>query len=156
MFMIHNGKTCVYFEKGKFDDYCVYINDNNHFKYAPKDDEYFQWILDLANKYGTSLVWTDFSKLYDIVDENLNEEKAMLLIKEIDSHYNEDTFLWWIIFYMTMVAECKKEFAILKKRIKRLGVYNVLFDECDINDVTSYMKNKSWRYLDKIMRERGI
>ena len=57
---------------------------------------------------------------------------------------------------MSMVAECNKKHSILKKRIKHLGVYNILFDKYDIDYVTKYMRGKSWRYLDKLMKERGI
>ena len=57
---------------------------------------------------------------------------------------------------MTMVAECKKKNAILIKRIKHLGVYNVLFDSYDINYVAKHMRGKGRRYLDKLMKERGI
>ena len=71
-------------------------------------------------------------------------------------HYNDDTILWWLIFYMTMLAECKKENSILKKRIKKLGVYNILFDEYSIDYIIKYMKGKNWRYLDNLMKERGI
>ena len=57
---------------------------------------------------------------------------------------------------MTMLAECKKENAILKKRIKKLGVYNLLFDKYSIDYVTTYMRNQTWRDLDKLMKERGV
>ena len=39
---------------------------------------------------------------------------------------------------------------------KTFRVYNVLFDKYEIDYVVKYMRGKSWRYLDKLMKERGI
>lgn len=156
LFLIDNNKTCIYFDKGKFDKYCVYINGRNKFRYAPTDDVYFNWIRILAKQYGNLQVWNDFCTIYDIVDTGETENEVLSIIKNIDLHYNDDTILWWLIFYMTMLAECKKENTILKKRIKKLGVYNILFDEYSIDYITKYMKGKNWRYLDDLMKERGI
>lgn len=156
LFLIDNNQTCIYFDKGKFDKYCVYINGRNKFHYAPTDDVYFNWIRILAKQYGNFQVWNDFCTIYDIVDTGETENEVLFIIKNIDLHYNDDTILWWLIFYMTMLAECKKENTILKKRIKKLGVYNILFDEYSIDYVIQYMKGKNWRYLDDLMKERGI
>ena len=156
LFLIDNNKTCIYFDKGKFDKYCVYINGRNKFRYAPTDDVYFNWIRILAKQYGNLQVWNDFCTIYDIVDTGETENEVLSIIKNIDLHYNDDTILWWLIFYMTMLAECKKENTILKKRIKKLGVYNILFDEYSIDYVIQYMKGNNWRYLDNLMKERGI
>ena len=139
LFLIDNNKTCIYFDKGKFDKYCVYINGRNKFRYAPTDDVYFNWIRILAKQYGNLQVWNDFCTIYDIVDTGETENEVLSIIKNIDLHYNDDTILWWLIFYMTMLAECKKENTILKKRIKKLGVYNILFDEYSIDYIIKYL-----------------
>lgn len=156
LFFLDNGDTCVYFDRGKFDKYCVYINTCSRFKYAPKDEEYFKWIHALSKQYGTYQVWKDFCSLYQIVDTGESDKDVLTLIKSIDMHYNDDTILWWLIFYMTMLAECKKENTILKKRIKKLGVYNILFDMYEIDYVVQYMKGMKWQELDELMIERGI
>lgn len=147
----------IYFDRGKFDEYCVYhINDKGK-KSIPLDEHYFKWIKDLANQYGTDKVYKDFLKIYEISNEDLKENLCLKISNMIDMHYpHEDTTHWWVIFYMTMVAECKKKNAILKKRIKHLGVYNVLFDNYDIAFIISYMRGKKWQELDKLMQERNI
>lgn len=151
----------IYFSEGGFDNYCVYINETPHtFRYAMKDKEYFKWILLLSKKYGIVQVWDDFCSIYDIVsmdpDAKPDVDKAMSEVATVDMHYNEDTVKWWLVFYMTMVAECKKRNAILKKRIKKLGVYNLFFDGYDISYVITYMRGMHWKELDKLMKERGI
>lgn len=146
----------IYFDSGKFDDWCVYYINTEDKKFVPLDKHYFQWILDLSKKYGVEQVYNDFLKVYEAADEVFDEDDCLSLCEEVDKNYEEGTTHWWVIFYMTMVAECKKENAILKKRIKHLGVYNVLFDGYDIDYVTKYMKGKGWRDLDALMKERGI
>lgn len=101
-------------------------------------------------------MWSDFCFIYDIVDNNETEEQVLNLIYSIDMHYNDDTILWWLIFYMTMLAECKKKHTILKKRIKKLGVYNIFFDEYDIDYIIQYMRGMKWQELNELMVERGI
>lgn len=156
MFLINNNNICIYFGQGNFDKYCVFVNCPSHFKYAPTDDVYFKWLLKLSKQYGVDIVWDDFNRIYNIVGDDIEEDLALKTITMIDKHYNEDTIMWWLVFYMTMIAEQKKENAILKKRIKRLGVYNILFDHYDIDYVITYMKGTNWRTLAKMMKERGI
>ena len=156
MFFLNNGRTCIYFDRGKFDSYCVYVNRVGYERCAPTDDIYFKWIKGLAHRYGVIQVYTDFCLLYDIVDDKINKNKVIALVSNLDLHYNENTIIWWLIFYMTMVAECKKKNAILKKRIKKLGVYNILIENESIDDVVQYMRGKKWQELDELMKERGI
>lgn len=157
LFFLNNGLTCIYFDKGNFDEYCVYINDVcKQKRYAPKDKDYFEWIRILSVQYGCHQVWSDFCAIYDIVDNNETQEQVLNLIYDIDMHYNSDTIIWWLIFYMTMLAECKKAHTILKKRIKKLGVYNIFFDKYDIDYIIKYMRGMKWQELDALMVERGI
>lgn len=148
----------IFFAKGNFDSWCVYVKylPSKSDLWVPLDREYFLWIRNLANKYGYDEVYNDFKRVYEDVDEDFNPERCLFVCMEIDKNYQEDTSYWWIIFYMTMVAECKKKNTKLKKRIKNLGVYNILFDKWDIDYVTTYMRNKGWRELDILMKERGI
>lgn len=154
--IITNTAHKIYFDWGKFDEYCVYHIDNQGKKTIPKDEHYFKWIKDLADKYDRDKVYNDFLQVYNFASENFDGVNALTLAKKIDDKYEEDTTHWWIIFYMTMVAECKKKNAILKKRIKHLGIYNLLFDNYDIAYIVSYMKGKNWRELDALMKERNI
>ena len=141
---------------GRFDKWCYYLTYNKKKKTIPLDKDYFQWILYLSKKYGVDQVYSDFLIVYEAADEIFDEDECYSICSEVDKHYEEDTTHWWVIYYMTMVAECKKKNAILKKRIKHLGVYNILFDGYDVDYVTKYMRGKGWRYLDKLMKERGI
>ena len=54
-----------------------------------------------------------------------------------------------------MVRE-NKEFAKLKKRIKRLGMYQTLIEGMKPRDAANFSKGKDWTELDVIMKERGF
>ncbi|MDY0143845.1 MAG: hypothetical protein RBR97_18320 [Bacteroidales bacterium] len=55
-----------------------------------------------------------------------------------------------------MVAEENKEFAILKKRVKRLGMHQLLIEREKPDYAASYSKGKKWRELDIIMSGFGF
>ena len=48
------------YDKGAFDDWCVYLTRPSISKYAPKDFQYFQRLVDYGTKYG-------FDNLYEAV-----------------------------------------------------------------------------------------
>ena len=49
-----------------------------------------------------------------------------------------------------------KEFAKLKKRIKRLGMYQTLIEGMQPRDAANFSRGKDWTELDVIMKERGF
>ena len=62
--------------------------------------------------YGINAIFSTVEKAQEYVSmkEFTNEnEHYRINVWEVDKHYEEDTTHWWIIYYMTMVAECKKE-----------------------------------------------
>lgn len=147
--------TRIWFGKGKFDDWCVYVKERNEIK-CYTDDEYFEVIKSLADVYGTDLVYNDFKTIYFSVNKQFDIGETVSKCKSVAKHYVENTLKWWIVLYMTMVAEENKENTILGKRIKHLGIYNILFDKYSIEYVTEYMNGMKWYELDNMMKERGI
>jgi len=144
------------FVKGNFDDYCVQVSKNGYNYRWFRDDEYFRWIKKLSEKYGVEQVYEDFVYVYDNVWVGVDSKYANKIVRIVDNNYREPTQHWWGLFYMTMLAEEYKENAILGKRIKHLGVYNVLIDEYKISYVVKYMRGKPWEYLDDECYKRGI
>jgi hypothetical protein len=55
-----------------------------------------------------------------------------------------------------MIAEENKKNAILKKRIKRLGMHQVLIMGMPANQAASFSKGKNWRDLNEIMINLGF
>lgn len=132
----------LYFDKGTFDDWCVWTFDSKKRKYYfPYDEDYLTWIKELGLQYTNEKVYSDFLQIYDKVKKGVTNKECYDITKKIDSHYEEYTQVWWVIFFMTMYAECMKENTILGKRIKHLAVYNVLVEGDEVEYVTQYMKN---------------
>jgi hypothetical protein len=148
--------SCIEFDTGKFDNWCVYLKRLNQIKYAPKDVEYFGILKNFALKYGNQKIYTDFVKIYETTTKNI-ENKVVELIIKIALNYGQDKnemSIWFTILYAGMVAEENKEYAILKKRIKRLGVYQVLIENLSPEYAANFSRGKKWNELDKICRER--
>ena len=55
-----------------------------------------------------------------------------------------------------MIAEENKGNAILKKRIKRLGMHQVLLENYTPEHAANFSKGKKWKDLDKLMKQKGF
>lgn len=125
-----NEKHIVEFDKGRFDGWCVYLKRHGQNRYAPVDEEYFTFFKSMAAKYGTEKVYNDFVQVYNATSSQ-HSPTTVAMIKQIATTYNEDSEeaeIWFSIIYGGMIAEENKTGMILKKRIKRLGMHQVLFD----------------------------
>ena len=60
------------------------------------------------------------------------------------------------IMYMGMIAEEKKRFTKLGKRIKRLGVHKLLQEGAGVDHSANFMRGLKWREIDRLCRERGF
>jgi hypothetical protein len=148
----------VEFDSGKFDEWCVYLKRHNSPRYAPKDNEYFAALYLLGKTYGHKKIYNDYLKVYALTDKNINPQ-VLNLITLIADTYNqaaEEIDIWFTVIYAGMVAEENKAYAILKKRIKRLGMHQVLIEQLDASYAANFSKGKGWRDLDSIMRQRGF
>lgn len=155
-------EACVEFGHGKFDDFCVYYKpEQNSAPKTPKDTGYFNALLSLSKKYGTEMVYKDFVNLYNMTDNDTKPE-VIAEIQRMSLKYRNHPrhpFAFCVVFtilYFTMVAEENKENAILKKRIKRLGVHMVLIDGVPSDVAANFSKGKNWRTLSDICRSKGF
>jgi hypothetical protein len=55
-----------------------------------------------------------------------------------------------------MIAEENKENAILGKRIKRLGMHQVLIENMKPEEAAVFSKGKKWKELHRLMKKRGF
>lgn len=149
----------IEYDKGSFDDWCVYVKEEGKQKYAPRDSEYFKFFKSLGHlRLGSSKIYSDFVMIYDLTDKHINPT-VLLKITEISNDYTPDTEktdVYFTVIYAGMVAEENKERAILKKRIKRLGMHQVLIDNFEPEVAANFSRGKKWRELDAIMRTKGF
>ena len=45
-----SDKTIIYYEKGRFDNWCVYVKKTDGYRYIPKDVEYFAFFSNLTKR----------------------------------------------------------------------------------------------------------
>ncbi|MGI6048797.1 MAG: DUF7004 family protein [Petrimonas sp.] len=153
------NNRCVVFDTGRFDDWCVYVVESDGTRNAPHDETYFSDLFEISKKYSTDKVYNDFVLIYNITIKEIIDE-ALLLIDNITATYNrEDQTIveqWFTVIYAGMIAEENKENAILKKRIKRLGMHQVLKLGMPVKNAAKFSYGKKWRELDSIMKTLGF
>src|SRR5690554_802682 len=155
---LQNNRSVI-FDSGKFDDWCVYVVESNGSKKAPFDETYFSDLHQISQSYPNNKVYNDFVKIYERTTRTI-ENGVLTLIDEIVAIYNLEHKIiveqWLTVIYAGMIAEENKENAILKKRVKRLGMHQVLMLNMPAREAAKFSYGKKWRELDEIMRPLGF
>ena len=153
-----NGRHRVEFDQGKFDSWCVYLTKEGGPRYAPVDEEYFTFFQTMAARYSAEKVYTDFLKIY-MATTTIYNPKIVEGIKRLAATYAtdaEETEIWFSVIYGGMIAEENKTGMILKKRIKRLGMHQILVENVPPKLAAKFSVGKKWRELNELMKERGF
>lgn len=148
----------IEFDSGCFDGWCVFITTPGNARFAPTDVQYFTRLKVLGEKYGPQKIYDDFVVIFNRTSKNV-DSKVFELISVLSRFYDadaEEMELWLNVIYAGMIAEENKENAILKKRIKRLGMHQVLIDGMTPEKAAVFSKGKKWKELDEIMRVKGF
>jgi len=146
------------YDTGVFDDWCMYLTRPLKARYAPKDIQYFSDIKKLAEKYSPEMVYDDFVSIYDSTDKQI-ETHALDIIEKLSKKYTGnqlDIEIIFTILYAGMVAEENKRHTRLGKRVKRLGLYQVLFDGMSSLQAATFSKGKTWRNISDECQKRGF
>jgi len=140
---------------GRFDNYCVYLYKRT----IPKDMEILSFLVNLSKIYSSEKIFADFMFIYDNTNKEINEE-VLATITTISKNYPENHQYsidrCFSVLYLTMIAEENKERSKLGKRIKRLAIHQVLFENMLPEEAAKYSKGKKWRELDELCKERGF
>jgi hypothetical protein len=155
---LQNNRSVI-FDSGKFDKWCVYVVESNGSKNAPFDETYFNQLHQISQKYSNNKVYNDFVMIYERTTKIIDHE-VLMLIDEIVATYNQEdkeiVEQWMTVIYAGMIAEENKVNAILKKRIKRLGMHQVLMLNMPARKAAKFSYGRKWRELDEIMRQFGF
>lgn len=146
------------YDRGRFDDWCVYLTNASGGRRPPRDTDYFTQLKDLAEKFGVEKVYGDYVKVYDLTGKQVNRdslESITVLSKEYgESAIQVDTI--FSILYMAMIAEERKAGTHLGKRIKRLGVHKLLIENTPVREAANFMRGMGWRDIARLCEERGF
>lgn len=155
---IVRDRNIIEFDQGSFDQWCVYLKRPDELRYAPKDTEYFSKLQQFGSIHGSAKIYNDFIRFYTHAGKDI-DSTIMDLITEISENYGcdaEEIDLWFTIIYAGMIAEENKTNAILKKRVKRLGMQQVLLEDRTAEYAANFSKGKKWQELDEIMKRKGF
>lgn len=148
----------IEYDYGSFDNWCVFLSQPGIPRYAPKDVEYFNFFKNAGEKLGHAKIYNDFVNVYTHTSA-IVKTQTLTLISNLAVTYEDyatDTEKWFMIIYAGMVAEENKLHAILKKRIKRLGMHQLLLENYSPEEAATFSKNKNWQELDQLMRSKGF
>ncbi|MCF7926837.1 MAG: hypothetical protein K9L74_04620 [Candidatus Izimaplasma sp.] len=149
--------TILGFDRGKFDSWCVYLSENGS-RYAPTDLEYFDFFRKMGKIFGFKVIYNDFIKVYNLTN-NAFDDNVSLLIDQISKNYGKYTLKmskYLTIIYMGMIAEENKRFTKLGKRIKRLGMYELLIEQKKPFVAANSTKGMKWRQIDNLCKKIGF
>ena len=155
---LQNNKK-VTFDKGKFDDWCVYVVESDGSRKAPFDETYFRDLYTISHKYPKNKVYNDFVNIYSRTTRSIDPSVLKLIDEIADTYEGEDRVIveqWFTVIYAGMIAEENKEFTVLKKRIKRLGMHQVLILNMPAEEAAKFSYGKKWKELDLIMKPLGF
>ena len=146
------------YDHGSFDDWCVYLTKSSGSRRPPRDVDYFSQLKQLASKYGADQVYNDYVRVYNLTGKQV-EEPSLIAISQIAASYGDDALEVDVIFsilYMAMIAEEQKKFTRLGKRIKRLGIYKLLIENCSVSESANFMRGMGWRDIAALCEARGF
>ena len=146
------------FDQGNFDAWCIYLQNPDGTRYAPKDTEYFAAFQRLSVAYGSPKIYGDFIEVYFQAGKQI-EEKTLKLIEKLSATYGEnarEVEVLLTIGYAGMVAEENKKFKVLGKKLKRLGMHQILFDKLTPEQAASFSKGKKVQEIRQEFRKRGF
>ncbi len=154
---LDNG-TKIFFDKGRFDLWCVYVKTKNDKVFIPLDKDYFLFFQKLSNEYSSEKVYNDFLLIYKTVSNSINND-TLKMIKKISNTYKkniQEIELNFIIIYSAMVSERNKKNTILKERIKHLGFYQTVIEGLSPEKAAIFSKGMKAPEILQICASKGI
>lgn len=148
----------IEFDKGSFDDWCVFVTRANGERFAPTDVQYFSRLKVLAEMHKVRMIYDDFVVIYNRTTPEVDKH-VLELISALSRHYGKDSLemeIWFNVLYAGMIAEENKVNAVLKKRIKRLGMHQVLIEDMPPETAAAFSKGKKWTELNRLMKQKGF
>jgi hypothetical protein len=93
-----------------------------------------------------------------LTDKEINK-KILDYISLVSEEYLEDRTKVEILFtilYAAFISEENKTHTKLGKRIKLLGIHQILFESKSPEDAANFSKGMPWRDISKLYEERGF
>ena len=148
------------FQRGKFDDFCVFEIDQNGRQRAPFDVDYFEALVCCQESLEDGKIYEYFVEVYERTSTQLDNKVTELIHEQAKSLSESNLELTYAksmtMVYAGMIAENNKAFTKLGKRIKRLGMHVILCEKGSVTFAAHFMRGKGWREIDEMCRQRGF
>jgi hypothetical protein len=143
------GNVQLVYAEGRFDDWCIYRIQGRDIR-ASRDVEY---LTSLAAWDEPDVAYERFVDIY----ERTTGEIDFTVVKLISGFRlpleQEEVY---VTLYMGMVAEEAKTGTRLGKRIKRLGVHQVLLERLEPEMAANFSRGKPWYELAYLCQSKGF
>ncbi len=153
-----SDESVLEFDQGNFDAWCIFLTRPGRPRFAPRDWQYFTRLQALAGVRGADSTYADFVAIFDATTRTL-DASLLARISQMSAAYAPWAMRADIVFsllYAGMLAEENKVFAPLGKRIKRLGVHQVVLEGMAPRDAAVYSVGRPWQELAKLCESRGF
>lgn len=153
-----NDGSLLEYDKGKFDDWCVYLTRPNQRRYAPTDIGYFTSLRELSTIHGARELYDSFVSIYNRTTNQL-DAGTLRHISEVCAAYGDNSLdldILFTIIYAGMVAEERKVNTKLGKRIKRLGMHQLLVEGMTPGIAANFSRGMGWRDIAGECQRRGF
>ena len=146
------------YDQGHFDGWCIFLTRPGRPRFAPKDWQYFTRLQELSAAYGAAKTYADFITIFEATTRSL--DPALLAhITAMSNDYVQHILRADIVFtllYAGMLAEENKAYAPLGKRIKRLGVHQVVCENMRPQEAATFSMGRPWQELASLCESRGF
>ncbi len=149
--------SVVEFGRGRFDDWCVYVRRPGGERRAPRDVDYFSELKQLHAQHPG--LHDDFITVFMATGKAIDpvvSERISELAGSYPAPLRTDLEVLLATLYAAMIAEENRAHAPLGKRIKRLGVHQVLVEGMPVEEAANFSRGKPWRELEQICVARGF
>ena len=144
--------SVVYYDVGNFDEWCVYVQDTDGNRHAPRDEKYFQVLSDIAGRHvnGRTRIYLLYLCIYYSTNSVVGKH-VLRRIQDWTQDYGDDADTLeeaLVTIYFAMVAEENKRPEYrwpLKKRVKKIGVRQLLIGNATPQDAANGTRNVPWR-----------
>ncbi|KMQ69794.1 hypothetical protein ACM39_01730 [Chryseobacterium sp. FH2] len=137
----------LFYSEGNFDKWCVYYESGEKPMFPPTDKYYFKYLLRSSRMYST--IYDDLFSVFNQTTDRVEEEvlQNIVILSQKYGAYAIQFEILFTVIYCAMISEEKKEHTRLGKRIKMLGIHQLLKENFSVDEAADFSRNKSWKVL---------
>ena len=157
-----DDENSICFDRGKFDNFCVYFNTYSKNKIliekrAVKDIELINNLVLLKDDYKEK-TYKLIEYIYKHTNNKINYKLIEIIINIIKNNFDNSlrASKYFLFVYYAMVAEENKRGSKLGKRIKLLGIYQVLIEGISPLEASNFSKGLKWITISNHCKKRGF